>query len=102
MKIGDDRLAQQRFEKGTELHQMVNDYLKLLQQYWVVEESDTYWDSVMKAICDFNAKYKSVDEVFSVVMALAYLDLLEEKARQKRGLRGKLFERLESDTHGKN
>ena len=90
-------MAQQKFEKGTELHQMINDYLRLLQQFWVVEDAESYWDSVMNAICDFNAKYKSVDEVFSVTMALAFVDVLEEKARNKRGIKGKLFERLESE-----
>lgn len=93
-------MAQQKFEKGTELHQMINDYLRLLQQFWVVEESDSYWEELMNAIYDFYGKYKEVDNVFSVTMALAFLDVLEEKARNKRGIKGKLFERLESDTNG--
>lgn len=92
----------QAFEKGTELHQMINDYLRLLQQFWIVEESDSYWESVMQAVYGFYGKYKEIDNVFSVTMALAFVDVLEEKARQKKGLRGKLFERLESDTNGKN
>lgn len=92
-------MAQQRFEQGTELREMVNDYLKLLQMFWIVEETQSYWDEVMNAIYDFHAKYRSVDEIFSVTMALAFLDVLEEKSRRKLGLRGKLFERLES---GKN
>lgn len=95
-------MAQQKFEKGTELHQMINDYLRLLQQFWIVEESDSYWESVMQAVYGFYGKYKEIDNVFSVTMALAFVDVLEEKARQKKGLRGKLFERLESDTNGKN
>lgn len=90
-------MAQQKFEKGTELHQMINDYLRLLQQFWIVEESDSYWESVMQAVYGFYGKYKEVDNVFSVTMALAFLDVLEEKARNKRGIKGKLFERLESD-----
>ena len=94
-------MAQQKFEKGTELHQMINDYLRLLQQFWVVEDAESYWDEVMNAIYDFYGKYKEVDNVFSVTMALAFLDVLEEKARNKRGLRGKLFERLESGKNGK-
>ena len=95
-------MAQQKFEKGTELHQMINDYLRLLQQFWIVEESDSYWESVMQAVYGFYGKYKEIDNVFSVTMALAFVDVLEEKARQKKGLRGKLLERLESDTNGKN
>ena len=79
---------------------MINDYLRLLQQFWVVEESDSYWEELMNAIYDFYGKYKEVDNVFSVTMALAFLDVLEEKARNKRGIKGKLFERLESDTNG--
>lgn len=90
-------MAQQKFEKGTELHQMINDYLRLLQQFWVVEDAESYWEELMNAVYDFYGKYKSVDEVFSVTMALAFLDVLEEKARNKRGIKGKLFERLESD-----
>lgn len=92
----------QAFEKGTELHQMINDYLRLLQQFWIVEESESYWESVMQAVYGFYGKYKEIDNVFSVTMALAFVDVLEEKARQKKGLRGKLFERLERDTNGKN
>ena len=95
-------MAQQKFEKGTELHQMINDYLRLLQQFWIVEESESYWDGVMEAVYSFYGKYKEVDNVFAVTMALAFLDVLEEKARNKRGIKGKLFERLESDTSGKN
>lgn len=94
-------MAQQRFEKGTELHQMINDYLRLLQQFWVVEDTDIFWEEVMNAIYDFYGKYKSVDEIFSVTMALAFLDVLGEKSRRKRGLKGKLFERLESGNSGK-
>ena len=90
-------MAQQKFEKGTELHQMINDYLRLLQQFWVVEDAESYWEELMNAVYDFYGKYKSVDEVFSVTMALAFVDVLEEKARNKRGIKGKLFERLESD-----
>lgn len=90
---------QQKFEKGTELHQMINDYLRLLQQFWIVEEGDSYWEQVLESIYGFYGKYKEVDNVFSLTMALAFVDVLEEKARQKKGLRGKLFERLES---GKN
>ena len=90
-------MAQQKFEKGTELHQMINDYLRLLQQFWIVEESDSYWDGVMEAVYGFYGKYKEVENVFAVTMALAFLDVLEEKARQNKGLRGKLFERLERD-----
>lgn len=92
-------MAQQKFEKGTELHQMMNDYLLMLQKFWIVEESESYWESVMQAVYGFYGKYKEIDNVFSVTMALAFIDVLEEKARQKKGLRGKLFERLES---GKN
>lgn len=91
---------QQKFEKGTELHQMINDYLRLLQQFWIVEESESYWESVMQAVYGFYGRYKEVDNVFSLTMALAFVDVLEEKARQKKGLRGKLFERLERDTNG--
>ena len=90
-------MAQQKFEKGTELHQMINDYLRLLQQFWIVEEVDSYWEQVLESIYGFYGKYKEVDNVFSLTMALAFVDVLEEKARQKKGLRGKLFERLESD-----
>ena len=93
-------MAQQKFEKGTELHQMINDYLRLLQQFWIVEESESYWESVMQAVYGFYGKYKEIDNVFSVTMALAFVDVLEEKARNKRGIKGKLFERLESDTNG--
>lgn len=90
-------MAQQRFEKGTELHQMMNDYLRLLQQFWVVEETDTYWDEVMDAIYEFGKKYEQVDKIFAFTMALAFVDVLEEKARQKKGYKGQLFKRLESD-----
>lgn len=89
-------MAQKRFEKGTELHQMMNDYLIMLQKFWVVEDSDSYWEETLNAIYEFYGKYKSVDEIFSVTMALAFIDVLEEKSRQKKGYKGKLFERLES------
>lgn len=95
--IGVDSVAQQKFEKGTELHQMINDYLRLLQQFWIVEESESYWEKVLESIYGFYGKYKEVDNVFAVTMALAFLDVLEEKARNKRGIKGKLFERLERD-----
>lgn len=93
-------MAQQRFEKGTELHQMINDYLRLLQQFWVIENTDIFWEEVMNAMYEFYGKYKSVDEIFSVTMALAFLDVLEEKSRRKRGLKGKLFERLGVENDG--
>ena len=93
-------MAQQKFEKGTELHQMINDYLILLQQFWVVEETDSYCDEVLNAMYGFYKKHKSVDKIFSTTMLFAFMDVIEEKSRRKIGYKGKLFERLECDTNG--
>lgn len=75
----------------------MNDYLLMLQKYWVVEDTDDYWDDTLNAIYEFGKKYEQVDKIFAITMALAFVDVLEEKARQKKGYKGQLFKRLESD-----
>lgn len=75
-------MASKRFQNGSEEWQMINDFLRLLQQFWEVESSDSnYWQEMIDKCCEFREKYKDFDEVFATTFSLAFIDYLDEKAR---------------------
>lgn len=52
-------MAAQRFEKGTEMFFMFQDYWKLIQDFWITEDTDEYWGAFSEAANRFYRKYKT-------------------------------------------
>lgn len=77
-------MASKRFEKGSEEWQMFTDFWKICQQFWEPEDKDDYWDKVVDATGEFYRKYKVNNDIFARKIALAFVDIIEEKAKQER------------------
>lgn len=74
-------MASQRLQKGTEIFEMFQDYWKLLQENWIVEDKDSYWDKVVSDCDHFYKKYKTP---FAKDLILVYTNELERKCRDER------------------
>ena len=75
-------MASKKFGKGSEEWQMFMDYWTLCQKYWEPEESDEWWDEVVREVDDFCKKYGST--VFARGICLAFVNDLDAKAKAKR------------------
>lgn len=75
-------MASVRFEKGSEEWLMFQDYWKLCQKYWDVENSDEYWDELIKESEEFLKKYESIP--LARKMSMAFLDTQEEKYKNNK------------------
>lgn len=51
-------MAAQKFEKGSEEHQMFTDYWILCQKYWIPEPTEEYWERFQQEVKEFLGKYK--------------------------------------------
>lgn len=74
-------MAATKFAKGSEEWQMFNDYWRLCQEIWIVEDSDEYWEDVVYKANQF---YKKYNTEFSKELALALTEELERKQKQQK------------------
>lgn len=75
-------MASVRFEKGSEEWLMFQDYWKLCQKYWGVENSDQYWDELIKESNEFLKKYEIIP--LARIISNAFLDTQEEKCKNNK------------------
>ena len=73
-------MANIRLQKGTEEFEMFQDYWKLLQENWGVEDNDAYWDKVVRDCDLFYQKYQTS---FAKELVLAYMNELERKYKNE-------------------
>lgn len=69
-------MGEMKFTKGSEEWQFFQDFYKLCQSLWIVEDSDEYWNSVIKKVDELYRKYP--DE-FCKGQLLAFIDYLDKK-----------------------
>ncbi len=74
-----------KLQKGTEEFEMFRDYWKILEENWGIEDSEAYWEKVIRDTGAFYAKYKTE---FSKELTLALLNELERKAKYEKKLQG--------------
>ncbi len=60
---------------------MFKDYWILCKKFWIPEDNVEYWDSVIRELSDFYKKYS--DEIFAKGLALAFIETLDKKMRQR-------------------
>lgn len=80
-------MASKRFEKGTTEFQWFGDFWSMVQQYWIPEDKDEYWESLIAAISEFSNKYKQEPEIvlFTTYMIKAVQDFLTSKMKYMKG-----------------
>lgn len=72
-------MASEKFEKGSEEWMMFLDFWNLCQKYWIVENTDEYWDSIVNSTREFYEKYKNIH--LSENLAIALLNSQDEKSK---------------------
>ena len=70
-------MGEMKFAKGSEEWQFFQDFYKFCQSVWIVEDSDEYWNGVVREADELYRKYP--DE-FCKGQVLAFLNYLDEKA----------------------
>ncbi len=53
-------MAEKKIVKGSEEWLMFRDYWNLCQKFWIPEDSEEYWDFVIKESIEFKKKYESL------------------------------------------
>ena len=66
--------------KGSEEFEMFQDYWKMMQSVWSVENKKEYWEKVVEDTDRFYRKYQTE---FSKELALALANELERKAKHE-------------------
>ena len=79
-------MASKKFNKGSEEWMMFTDFWNLCQKYWIVEDQDEYWESVIRSANDFQKKYNHI--LLSRRLALAFVDALEDVFRKRGDING--------------
>lgn len=64
-------MARKKFEKGSEMFEMFMDYWKLVQDFWIVEKDDSYWDKLVEETTIFCKKYGNENYPRSLALALS-------------------------------
>lgn len=68
----------EKFTSGSEKFFLFQDFWKLVQSYWRMEDTEEYWDSLYSACVEFDRKYRSY---FAAMLVNAFLDEQERKLR---------------------
>lgn len=66
--------------KGSEEFEMFQDFWKLLQENWQIEDNDAYWQ---KVIADSGAFYNRYETPFAKELSIAYMSELERRAKHE-------------------
>ena len=53
-------MASVKFQKGSKEWNMFRDYWNLCQKFWIPEDSEDYWNLVLKESIEFKKKYESL------------------------------------------
>ena len=78
-------MASVKFQKGSEEWMMFQDYYKLVQKYYIPEDTDEYWEEVVKEVDIFVKKYQA-NVPLARNIALAFANTLEEELKKKKGV----------------
>lgn len=78
-------MASKRFEKNGPEWLMFQDYWRLCQQFWEVEDNDQYWRELTNEADIFYKKHKNVDKNFAMKLAVGYMESLKQKHKDLKG-----------------
>ena len=69
------------FKKGSRERQFFSEFWDLCQKYWIPEQSDEYWESVINKTDALNEKYKDVHPAVSEIIT-GFICGLEKKYKE--------------------
>jgi hypothetical protein len=67
-------------EKGTEEFMMFGDFFQLCKKYWKIENTEIYWDYVVKDFDKFVEKYREIP--LCKGLTIAFIEEQERKSKQ--------------------
>lgn len=70
-----------KFEKGSQEWCMFRDYWAICQKFWIPEDNDEYWESVVRETDEFYKKYKDI--ILAKGIILQFVNCLEQKIKRK-------------------
>lgn len=68
-------MASKKFEKGSDEFNFFGDFFKFVQNHYVPENTDTYWNNLLEESQILSRKYRGT---FYTMMILAFIDYAEE------------------------
>jgi hypothetical protein len=72
-------------ERGTEEYQLFTDYWALCKKYWILNDTDEWWERAINDTNRFIEKYKnSKSNVFALKIGTALIDHLESQKNTRR------------------
>lgn len=71
-----------KFEKNSFEWYMFQDFWRITQEFWIVEDNEQYWKSLVQNLCVFGDKYNH--NKFALALAYALIDELHRKAEKLR------------------
>lgn len=74
-------MASKAFSKDTKEREMFVEFWEICQKYWIPEQSDKYWESVINATDALNEKYKDVHPAVSEIIT-GFICGLEKKYKE--------------------
>lgn len=67
-------------EKGTDEYMLFIDFWNLCKKYWVLNDTDEWWDAVIRDVNSFYEKYKNTgSRTFAVKVGTALIMHLESQ-----------------------
>lgn len=72
-------MASIKFPKGCSEWLMFQDFWKIVQEHWLIENKQSYWDKLVEDLAEFNTKYTEIP--LSKNLMVAFLDTQEEKLK---------------------
>lgn len=72
-------MAAVKFPKGSEEWMMFTEFWGICQKYWIPENTDEYWESLIDETNEFAEKYKGE---FANKLAIAFIESMEKKSKE--------------------
>ena len=70
-----------KFEKGSKEWCMFRDYWSICQKFWIPEDNDEYWESIVRETDEFYKKYKDI--ILAKGIILEFVNCLEKKSKNR-------------------
>lgn len=78
-------MASKKLQNGTEEWMMFVDFWQMCQEHWIAEDTDEYWDSLIKKSNGFAEKYKDIiSGDLSTKLAIAFCEAKDKEMKQKK------------------
>ena len=73
---------QKKFSPQSPEYTSVNQLLYLMQKYWLTEDNQRYWDSLVDDVVKYADKQGEDTKLFAQMFGLCLIDYFEEKHRK--------------------